>query len=275
MIKNGLNNKYEIIWLIKDRKLRKKLACKNVRFVNVYWIGTLNRKLSNYLYAMSSKYVFYTHSLNWVGHASKEQLYIDLWHGYGYKAQMEEKKIFFDYCIVPGPVFVETKSHYFSCPADKILPLGYPRYDLMLHPSERAQKYVHETYKKNNKTAKLVLWMPTFRHSSRKNLTMDTLKGAFDLPIATDLDSLKAIDSFCSNHNIYMIIKRHFLQEKYVIPEDLLTHITLMDDQMLNDLDIQLYDLIGCSDALLKIKFESTVSFRIGGKRIGCEANLR
>ena len=37
--------------------------------------------------------------------------------------------------MVPGPVFVETKSRYWNCEKEKILALGYPRYDWMLHPS--------------------------------------------------------------------------------------------------------------------------------------------
>ena len=86
----------------------------------------------------------------------------------------------FDYALVPGEAFVETKSRYWKCPKEKILPLGYPRYDWMLHPSINSQDIIWKMF--GMKADKVILWMPTFRNSEVLDSAESKIKLPFPLP---------------------------------------------------------------------------------------------
>ena len=54
----------------------------------------------------------------------RNQLFIDLWHGCGYKANKNGRKVFFDYCLVPGDIFIKTKMEF------DVLPKNCSRLDI-------------------------------------------------------------------------------------------------------------------------------------------------
>lgn len=69
----------------------------------------------------------------------------------------------FDHAMVPGPVFVETKSRYWNCEKEKILALGYQGMtgcSIHLSAVGRALEKLF-----SHKDMKTVIWMPTFRKS--------------------------------------------------------------------------------------------------------------
>ena len=76
----------------------------NVKFVQNFKKGSTIRRAEAYKYALTSKYIFYTQAFNWIGMSRRNQLFIDLWHGCGYKANKNGRKVFFDYCLVPGDI---------------------------------------------------------------------------------------------------------------------------------------------------------------------------
>ena len=132
LIENGYNKKYEIVWLVHEPKKYKEYETENVKFVQNFKKGSTIRRADAYKYALTSRYIFYTQAFNWIAMSRRNQLFIDLWHGCGYKANKNGRKVFFDYCLVPGDIFIRTKMEFFGCTSKKLLSFGYPRYDMML-----------------------------------------------------------------------------------------------------------------------------------------------
>ena len=168
LIEKGYNKKYEIVWLVHEPSKYKEYQFENVKFVQNFKNGSTIRRAEAYKYALTSKYIFYTQAFNWIGMSRRNQLFIDLWHGCGYKANKNGRKVFFDYCLVPGDIFIKTKMEFFGCTSKKLLSFGYPRYDMMLKGSERADEYKKKLLKETD-SEKLILWMPTYRHASSES----------------------------------------------------------------------------------------------------------
>ena len=113
---------------------------------------------------------------------------------------------------------------FFGCTSKKLLSFGYPRYDMMLRGSSRADEYKAELLKKTDST-KLILWMPTYRHAYSERLNKE-------------------------NH-ILIVIKKHYLQIPYDFGDNVLTNIVYLENKDLADNGLQLYEFINCSDALV------------------------
>ncbi len=133
------------------------------------------------------------------------------------------------YRLVPGDVFIETKKEFFACSSKKILPLGYPRYDLMLKGSARADRF-KERLLKDSGSDKLVLWMPTYRHATSERLNEETLNNEFNIPIIDDREKLLDLNKFCKENHILVVIKRHYLQIPYDFGENVLTNIVYLEN---------------------------------------------
>ena len=250
LIEKGYNKKYEIVWLVHEPSKYKEYQFENVKFVQNFKKGSTIRRAEAYKYALTSKYIFYTQAFNWIGMSRRNQLFIDLWHGCGYKANKNGRKVFFDYCLVPGNIFIKTKMEFFGCTSKKLLSFGYPRYDMMLKGSERADEYKKKLLKETD-SEKLILWMPTYRHASSERLNEETLNNEFNIPIIDDADKLLELNKFCKENHILIVIKKHYLQVPYDFGENVLTNIVYLENRDLADNGLQLYEFINCSDALV------------------------
>ena len=250
LIENGYNKKYEMVWLVHDPSKYKEYQYENVKFIQNFKKDSTIRRAEAYKYALTSKYIFYTQAFNWIAMSRKNQIFIDLWHGCGYKANKNGRKVFFDYCLVPGDIFIKTKMEFFGCTSKKLLSFGYPRYDMMLRGSERADEFKKKLLQETN-SEKLILWMPTYRHASSVRLNEETLNNEFNIPIIDDADKLLELNNFCKENHMLIVIKKHYLQIPYDFGENVLTNIVYLENKDLADNGLQLYEFINCSDALV------------------------
>ena len=250
MVENGYNEKYELVWLVHEPEKYTKYVTKNVKFVRNFKKGTTIRRAQAYRYALTSHFIFYTQAFNWIGMARKNQAFVNLWHGCGYKANKNNRRVFFDYCLVPGDVFIETKKEFFSCSSKKLLPFGYPRYDMMLRGSDAARAFKEKLLKQSD-SEKMILWMPTYRHATSERLNEETLNNEFNIPILEDKETLLAFHDFCRDNHMLVVIKKHYLQIPYDFGENKLTNIVYLENQDLEENGLQLYEFINCADALV------------------------
>ena len=268
LIQNGYNQKYEIVWLVHEPEKYRKYETHNVKFIQNFVKNSTRRRAEAYEYALTSKYIFYTQAFNWIGMSRKGQLFINLWHGCGYKANKKGRKVFFDYCLVPGDVFIETKMEFFGCSSKKLLTFGYPRYDMMLRGSDISRAYKEKLLKETN-SSKMILWMPTYRHASSERLNEETLNNEFNIPIIDDADKLLELNEFCKENNILIVIKKHYLQIPYDFGENVLTNIVYLENKDLAEQDIQLYEFINCSDALISDYSSVAIDYLLLDRPIG------
>lgn len=244
------SKKYKIIWLINDKKSF--LDDENVKTIQFSSKMHTGPTLKSLYYTSKSKYIFYTHVSPIQGISSKkEQIIINLWHGCGYKNDVKsnEKYInrnYFDYVLVPGNLFIDTKAKFFGCKKEQILPIGYPRYDVLLNENEYTKKFV-TNFKKGKK---LVVWMPTFRKTI-DGLFPEEKSNGYDIPIMDSDDDFKSLDNICKKNNIILCIKRHPFQISYSAEKLNLSNIFFVDNDYFKNNKLELYSFLRYSDALI------------------------
>ncbi len=260
------NDKYEIVWIVENPREYKRFQQKNVRFVREKLHFSNNRTAVSQLLVYHAKYIIYTHSVRWT-EKRDGQLWLNLWHGCGYKsAKGDSDFIQFDYALVPGEVFRDTKAEFFNCEREKFLPIGYPRYDVMLGNDENGKQFFSKLlpgYKK------AVMWMPTYRKSIRSYLNEDTLVSPFDIPLMYCRKDWMNLDTFCRKRGILLVVKRHYLQKIYTMDRIRFTNVFFIDDDTLKNADVQLYEVLGATDALITDYSSVAIDFMLMNRPIG------
>ena len=128
---------------------------------------------------------------------------MNLWHGCGYKgASLDNKNIphsttmsAFDYCLVPGQVFARSKSECWNWPKEKILCMGYPRYDWMLDPGNDRKEILERLGFHVEPDTKVVVWMPTFRKSVLTGYGENEISLPYQLPGIEDSAQMAQLGS--------------------------------------------------------------------------------
>ena len=206
----------------------------------------------------TSKYVFFMHRKPFeIIHKRPEQVVVNLWHGSGYKDAGINDQTWrdgedFDYVLVPGLAFVETKSKFFACKQERVLPLGYPRYDMLGTVSIEADNKIEQLIH-NKWYNKLIIWMPTYRKSDKASLigAESEIQYTYDLPLLENENELSALNSICAHNRILLIIKRHPFQIAYQSETNDYSNILFVSNKDLDDLGLQLYELLNKTDALI------------------------
>lgn len=276
LIEQGYNEQYEIIWGVSEPARFKNLKYKNVKFVtaeNRYgWSSP-----AAFYYGNTAKYFFYTNNTADLNrYQCKGQTTINLWHGCGYKGSTHKNADIpcsktmemFDYALVPGAVFVETKSSYWERSKETILPLGYPRYDWMLDKNNNRGQMLKDLFGWEENGEKVVIWMPTFRKSSLTGYAESRIELPFDLPGLKSAQELQELDLLCEKENIFLIIKKHPLQNDWEKQQNL-RYIRYVTDEMLRETDVQLYRLVGVCDALLSDYSSIAVDYLLMDRPLG------
>lgn len=269
MIDKGYNKKYEITWLFEFDKNYRDLHTENVRSVRMY-NGRGQRTAESYRAILSAEYVFFSHNVNWAKLFRPEQNFIELWHGCGYKGRQpgEQRVIQFDYCVTTGPKYAKELTTHYLCTPDKLKPLGYPRNDWFRTDKTNAAAYAERIRREKNASA-LVIWMPTFRKSRVDRISTETIIGDTGLPLAGTEAELRELDDFCREHGIVILIKTHVLQAETDIAYDKLTNIVLADNEVLKKENVNLYELMAHTDALLSDYSSAAVDYLLLDKPMG------
>lgn len=240
------HDQFKFIWLVK--KPRKYPQIKNTIFISSKPTFLIGQKIKWY-YAYRSKYLFFTHH-GWYKDRRPEQVRVNLWHGVAIKGKKGgvSHKNTFEFTLVTSDFFRLSQSAFLGCSPHKILSLGYPRNDLLIGKSnkERILKMLD-----CDKTDKIIMWMPTFRSSINKELSEDYNYSNTGLPLLKEEDDLCELDHFMDNTNLKIIIKIHHLQADNKIYNRKYRNIIFMNDTILENNSVQLYELLSHTDALI------------------------
>jgi CDP-glycerol glycerophosphotransferase len=263
-----LNENYEIIWLVDDPSSFAKFEKPNVKFIKASgrYHGYLT--IEALYYANSANTVFFTHGFSKIyKNHNNRPLMINLWHGCGYKDNVRKKIKNFDYVLVPGKIFIETKSVFFGCSKDKILVLGYPRYDLFKRKSKKAKEFISQHISKRA-ADKIIIWLPTFRKGPHY-MPENKIIFDFDLPVLSSIDEMYELDKRCRLAKTLIIIKKHRHQEDYKAQNINFSNILFVTDEKLDRKNIQLYEILPFTDALITDYSSVAIDYLLLDKPIG------
>lgn len=243
LIKNNYNEKYKIVWLLRNNKIKYVLP------KNVSTVSLLKPSLKKIYYLYTSKYILTCHSV--VGSRRTSQLSYYLTHGaIGLKSTKGKENLPKDlnYCLIPSGFFEEIFKDQYSIRGTDVqeVILGFPSHDILYEPSN------NEISKITNKEfAKTILWMPTFRKTMGFNRN-DSLKVyPTGIPIFNSIKQVEELNKYLVEKNILLIIKIHPMQDLNQIKLHSYSNIIVLDGNKVKELDVDNYRLMKDADALI------------------------
>ncbi len=241
---------YRFVWVVVNPKSYGK--SNDTIFISRYGSGL---RLKAYWFYSRAKYIIYTHCTlpEFVKHG--EQVLVYTSHGCAIKAGKGSGTVGFDFTLSIGKNAILPQSKFLQCDENRVIPIGYPRNDLLL--GNKGEGGCNPFATGCNK--KVLLWMPTFRKSVQDSLSEQSCDTETGLPLIAMEDDVKELNKFLSENSVEIIVKIHHLQSDKPIFCKTYSNIVFVTDDDLRGRGIQLYEMIGKSDAL--ITDYSSVSF--------------
>lgn len=237
---------YKIVWVVEKEEnrllVKDGLSCVLYNCLKCYKLQTL-------FHLLTAKYICSTHNFPLpYKKKQKEQVYVRLWHGCGYKdkTSLDGTHKVFDVAMVPGPLFIKTKAHFWNIDENDIISLGYPRFDWLKRKSELASSFVSQL---RGDAEKAIIWMPTFRND--KNGLYKETSGLSSFPLVKDRSLWFQIDQVCKQFNVVLLVKLHMFQTAYDIPFHEMTNIKELKDDDYSNRGLALYEVLSETDALI------------------------
>lgn len=257
------NKKYE------DYKIYYYTKCKLTNKKNITYI---NNSIINIWFKFRSKYIFYSYKGMKTFKTSRGQMIIDTMHGsplknIGYLSNdLKFKKIInlekkFTYILCMSDFFKNVIKKSFGASLEQCLVLGYPRNDYMFSNEKKLKNLEID---KNNYN-KVILWMPTWRgnRGSKKNKESD-----INFPIINKKNIYK-LNELLIKKDILILIKPHPVQLKLDILSKNYSNIKIIDNDILNQKQIYIYEIFNEIDALLTDYSSVYFDFLLTMKPIG------
>jgi len=250
MIEKKYHNKYTLVWLSygDKKKLKKKIYDEFGIRIKV----KKKNSIGGVFEYLKSNYTFCTHGLFGKAKSYNEKKRINLWHG------MPLKKIGLlddrcsaspykqDYLISTSTLYQDLMAKSFGVNKEKVLITGQPRNDLFFEKTDFFEKVNLKKYNYKN----IIMWMPTFRQSIIKGMGIDGEINHQKISLLS-LSNLDILNKILETNNDLLLVKLHPMDilnnqkfEKY-------SNIIIIKSDDLNNLNVQLYSLLGNCDVLI------------------------
>lgn len=242
LIRNHYNEKYKIIWLLKNKK--PKSLPENVEAYN-----TFRPSWRKSYHICTAKYFIADDIIT--NKVKEEQKSYYLTHG-SISLKNVTGKICLpddvDFYLVPSdfwaPVF--SKMLGIEYPNNRAVILGYPVHDLF--EGERGEEIRKVTQQKYNK---VVLWMPTFRMGAEFDRIDSTKEFPLGIPLIQDVKEYEKLNLILQKYNILLLIKIHPMQPLHTIKIADMSNIKILTAETVKSLNVDNYRLMRDSDALI------------------------
>ena len=243
MISNNINKKFKLVWLVDEPSLYNRFYRENVEFIKTNPIN-LKEIIHERKIMCTARYFFFTH--RGYKNARKTQTVVNLWHGSIVLKAIKGTPVLyktFDYQCSTSHAAAERMGLFTGMKKEQAIINGDCRQDyLFSNCEEKVKAFLGNGYDQ------YILGMPTFKKT--KTWT-DAMVNSWVLPIIKNQEQFNELNSFCKTENILLVIKIHHLEDISLIDASSTTNIRVIKDEDLQNADIQLYELIGKTDALL------------------------
>lgn len=251
LLKKGWNKSHKIIWLVQDVKhCRILYKEKNVIFINRFNNSNLNKlKLTYYL--SRARWFVFSHPY-WFYKYKKEQIVINTDHGSTINKKTEKGKVLnrakccFDWILVPTEFSKEATYNFWPCQYEQMFLCGRPANDFLFKSEFVNIKSIVPNYVNGDK---IIICMPTYKESSSSN--DNNLEEKYLIDVVQNKDQMNELNSFLNKTRVHFILKAHPMQITSKIQSQDYSNIHYIFNKDLLFNRIILYELIGCSDALI------------------------
>lgn len=233
MIVRGINQKYKLVWLLNgENKGYKEIP--NVIYANK------NDKKRKWYMILAKCYICCN---GFIYSDNPDQKSFFLTHGMYVKKPTSyytlPKEI--TYCLSSSKHLAKMQADALNVDVSKMVPLGFPRNDVLIKPTIDLKKIFGEEFKK------IVVWYPTFR----QHKTGMGTGSKYAIPIIWNEEAAKKLNECAKSHNLLIVLKPHFAQDTSKIKSLNLTNIRFIDDSFFINHNITSYQLIGSCDSLI------------------------
>lgn len=273
MLSNHYNDKYELVWLVKNpddftqpagKYYRYTRDYRNVSFIGYDWADSedMDRRDEYYRVLCLAKYIFFTDAYGFARNSRKDQIRVQLWHGCGFKTRVNfvrcEKR--YEYTTVISDLYSDIHREIYGLNENQMLVTGYAKQDWLFDKSDD-----YMTRMELPAADKYIFWLPTFRmaKSGLENLNEYEYQNQTGLPIVNTLERCKELNLYLKERNIILLVKLHPFQDKTKIMNFELSNMVMIDNDTLFDSDIQINQLLGCADALISDYSSAAVDYML------------
>ncbi|MBR4555777.1 MAG: CDP-glycerol glycerophosphotransferase family protein [Ruminococcus sp.] len=251
MITRGFNKKYKIVCAADNYRMYRRSAPENVKFISP------GRALWSFL---RCRYMFYSFGKFPILPA-KKQTVVNLWHGMPLKTigalekgSSYDGKCYFDYTIATSLYYQKIMQRCFGVGSGKVLLTGQPRCDKL--------------FEGDRKCKKMILWLPTYRSSSKLGSTNSSFKGGEGFPLADSSEKLAKLDSLLGELGYKLFIKPHPMQDIGGTVHGY-ENIIFTTQHILDKRGMDIYDLMKKSCALITDYSSSYFDYLLLDRPIG------
>lgn len=251
LLEKGLNDKYEFVWVSKDASQYKEMPEKNVSFItNFKHAESFIQKLKFMYYVATAKALVYSNQF--LGIHGKGKVSLWLQHGMPLKASNGT------YCIknqctaalCMSEFFADNYSSDAKVDKDKMIFLGFPRNDYLNKDNDSFSKFGIDGYDK------VIFWLPTYRQRSdvSKNKTLNDFEmenHGTGIPAIETADEMIKVNEYLKANNCLLVLKPHPVQDMSAVSEKGLSNFFIINDDVLKEKGVQLYELLGRCDAMI------------------------
>ena len=248
MLNEKKYRKYRFVWIVKNLEYcQKHYNNERTVFISRFDDTRKNKFLFEY-YLSVARYFLFSHPY-WFKKRHSAQIVIHTTHGTPFKGCDKN-----GYVPVDTYDFVLCASEYtknwflkiLNCPSEKAFICPHPRIDLFNgNKREEAFAKLFEC----SPTDKFIICMPTFKQSCHR----EDCSGIdeYSLSVVENESEFKSLNDFLKANNIHLIVKLHPLQVTDNLKFNNTTNIHYIQNKELFEKKIQLYNLIGCCDAMI------------------------
>lgn len=253
---------YKFAWMVREPKQYS--SSKDTIFINRYH-PILNIK-ADYYYA-KARYSFYTHDTSSTLYKRPGQTKVFIGHGYAIKGHKGESDYYnnFDYALAMGKEAILSQSRFIGCTPGQLVPLGLPRNDLLLQNSRPG---IENPLTQGLDIKKVIIWMPTFRES-RSPLSETRCITKTGLPLFDTEQKVIQLNDYLKKNKCAIVLKPHRLQLQKEVFKKNFSNIIIANDSDISSRNLQLYEFIGISDALISDYSSVSVDYLLLDKPIG------
>lgn len=276
MIVNGYNQKYELVWLVKNpAEFSDYSKYQNVSFVAYDWsVSEQKEERDAYYRALClAKYIFFTDAYGFARNCRKDQIRIQLWHGCGYKTRVNfvPCKNRYEYMTVISDMYADVYHQAFGLQEDQMLVTGYAKQDWLFSPMSEFQSRLEMPI-----ADKYIFWLPTFRMAKQglENLNEYSFENQTGLPVVDTFDKCHQLNALLKESNTILVVKLHPFQDRSKIVDAdnasiaAMENIVFLDNDLLYEKDIQTNQILGCADALISDYSSAAVDYMLLDKPI-------